>query len=232
MGDSIRVLPLDLAQRAVTATASIGTIVGWAMWENQTAITFIEFSARGKVLRVTPQHYLDVKQTMNARQEPMMAKYAKVGFLLPIWDEQSSSLTWQPIDKITDVSEVGQYDPLPTTSAMLVTGDGFVVSVLSGNHSEVNADETDIGDDIVTAEEAAEVYDVWMPHYYTFQTAYPCFADFNTKESMINIMSVMKWFFQHHHHDKADAEKVDLFIEHLKTNPADLVGEEHVDELK
>jgi hypothetical protein len=224
---------LSIINNSLVPQAQRGEVIGWAEFDENVKVSFLELTCghdpvHVRKVRVTAQHFLITKKTQSDAQEVMKAINLKLGYLLPVWNEQSGLITWEPILDSGIVVENGVYLPLLTKSNVLVAGDGIIVPLLSQGHDSATHNETSD----LSPQEAQQVYEAWVQHYITLRLEYPCLVSYDEDHHQVVVTELMKQYFAHHNHDVKDAIDAEHFMVWLRDDPHKVVGQAYGEHLR
>lgn len=233
-GDTLKVINFNVSTMSYSES-SVAKVLGWShkLGHSNTPIDFVEIVVDGsKKLRISKEHYIVSRSESNSSPSVKLVANIIPSNLLPMWDEDRSTVHWQEIVQVYDVTEFGFYTPLLSTSGQLVTSDGFIVPLLAELTNESVRSSLSNPEEFVTPEEVDKVYNAWIGHWAEIALTYPCLEKFDSTFHEVEGVKVFERFFQNHPHDVDDATNTSKFLEQLRSDPEDLVGVEMAHHLR
>jgi len=228
VGDKVRVFPVEgedqtahLADKWTSAE-----VLGWGNLREKQTLTYLEINIGGRHVRLTPDHYVIAKKTLESGQQVLRAMELKLGYYLPF--PGSSGVEWHPVTDSKNVDDKGAYVPLLSKAGNIVTRHGIILPLLSQGHDLRTSEATSD----LTPAEAYTVYSSWVGHYASLKSKYPCLVTFDEDYKQTVVTEMMKQYFAKHNHDIKDAIDPDHFLEWLRSDPEAVVGSEYAPHLK
>lgn len=228
VGDKVQVLSVEGTNEAahLGGTLSSAEVLGWASRDEKQKLMYLDIAIQGKHVRLTRDHYVIVKRTLDSEQNVLKAEDVRIGYHLPVQGPQR--LEWYPVtDRIT-LNDTGVYLPLLSKSGNIVTRHGIVVPLLSHGHDQFTKEESSD----LTPAEAYTVYSSWVRDYMSLKSKYPCLVTFDKAYKQTVVTEMMKQYFAQHKHDVTDAIEPERFFEWLRSDPETVVGSEYAPHLR
>jgi len=228
VGDIVRVFPVEGANE----TAHLGDnwskaeVLGWATRDEKLKLMFLDMNIQGKHVRLTSDHYVIAKRTLDSEQQVLKAMDVRIGYHLPVQGPQR--LEWHPVVDSITLNDTGIYVPLLSKSGNIITSDGIVVPLLSQGHDRRTKEESSD----LTPAEAYTVYSSWARNYMSLKSKYPCLVTFDKAYKQTVVTEMMKQYFAEHKHDVKDAIDPDHFFQWLRSDPETVVGAEYAPHLR
>ena len=228
VGDKVRVFPVEgedqtahLADKWTSAE-----VLGWGNLREKQTLTYLDINMEGRHVRLTPDHYVIAKKTLESGQQVLTAMELKLGYYLPF--PGSSGIEWHRVTDSKMVDDTGAYVPLLSKAGNIVTRHGIILPLLSQGHDLRTSEPTSD----LTPAEAYTVYSSWVGHYASLKSKYPCLVTFDEDYKQTVVTEMMKQYFAKHNHDIKDAFDPDHFLEWLRSDPEAVVGSEYAPHLK